>query len=361
MPNQIRTAILGQGRSGRDIHGALLSKHENYHIVGVSDIDESRRNRAKADYGCEVTADYRDFLNRDDIDLVVNALPSPQHAPVTMEFSRHGKSVLCEKPAAATAAEADNMAMTAKANNAGLYFFQNSRFLQWFTIVREVLASGVLGRVAQYKLRYNGFNRRWDWQTLQSMTAGSLLNTGPHPMDMAVVLMNNTAMPEIFCHFDRVNTWGDAEDFVKVLMRVPGGPLVDMEILSCDRFPGPILSIQAQYGSLKADANAVTWHYYDPKTAPAQKLVRTPIQNPDGTPAYCREQLDWTEKTVDTSEGAPSLGAQPPGGPAETLYNNLYAHITQGAKFEITTEQVRQQIAIMEECHRLYPLTRMEG
>ena len=40
-------------------------------------------------------------------------------------------------------------------------------------------------------------------------------------MDQAVVLMNNAAMPEIFCHFDCVNTWGDAEDFVTYLPEQP--------------------------------------------------------------------------------------------------------------------------------------------
>jgi len=360
MSKQIRVAILGQGRSGRDIHGAHLSTNDSYRIVAVSDVDESRRNRAVSEYGCEVVADYSSLFGREDIDLVVNALPSQLHVSVTLEFLKQGMSVLCEKPIAPTAKDLDMMVMTAKANGAGLYFFQNSRFVQWFTIVREVLASGVLGRVAQYKLRYNAFGRRWDWQTLQSMTAGSLRNTGPHPMDMAVVLMNSSALPEVFCHFDRVNTWGDAEDFVKVLMRVPNGPLVDLEIISCDRFPGPILSIQAQNGSLRADANSVTWHYFDPNTAPAQKLVRAPLQNPDGTPAYCREQLTWIEKTIDTNEGTPAIGAPPPGGPTELFYNKLHAHITTGAAFEITAAQVRQQIAIMEECHRQSPQTRME-
>jgi len=359
MAEKIRVAILGQGRSGRDIHGACLSKHEKYELAAIADVDEYRRARAKAEYGCETVEDYRVFLERNDIDLIVNALPSHFHVPVTLEFLRKGKSVLCEKPAAATAAEVDNLLLTAKSTNAGLYFFQNSRFANWFTQTREVLASGVLGRIVEIKLRYSSFGRRWDWQTLQCNNGGSLRNTGPHPMDQAVVLMNNPAMPEIFCHFDRVNTWGDAEDFVKVIMRVPRGPVVDLEISSCDCFPGPTLSIQAQYGSLRADRGSVTWRYFNPKTAPPQKLTRTPIEKPDGTPSYCVEKLEWTEKTAGAEDGAPAIGAQPPDAPTETLYSKLYAHIKEGAEYEITGEQVRQQIAIMEKCHQMYPLTRL--
>src|SRR5579862_3409829 len=73
----IRTAILGQGRSGRDIHGAYLSRDtERYRIVAVVDPLEERRERAQAEYGCDTYADYTSLLERDDLDLVVNAAPS---------------------------------------------------------------------------------------------------------------------------------------------------------------------------------------------------------------------------------------------------------------------------------------------
>jgi predicted dehydrogenase len=354
MSNPIRVAILGQGRSGRDIHGALLSKLGEYKIIAVSDVDETRRARAVEEYKCEAGEDCLSFLGREDIDLIINALPSHLHAPITLEYLRNGQNVLTEKPTAATAEEVDRLTLTAKSTGAGLYFFQNLRFATWFTAAREILASGVLGRPVQYALRSSTFARRWDWQTLQCNMAGSLRNTGPHPMDQAVVLMNTAAMPEVFCHFDRVNTFGDAEDFAKVILRVPGGPIVDLEISSCDRFPGPSLHVSAQYGTLKADAQAVTYHYYDPASAPKQVLIREPIQQPDGTPAYCRETLAWTEKSIDM-KAVSIIGGQPAAGPVEMFYKKLHAHIRHGAAFEITAEQVRLQVAIMEECHRQFP------
>jgi len=358
----IRVAILGQGRSGRDIHGDCLSKLAEYKIVAVCDIDESRRARAIAEYGCEAVADYQSLFGREDIDLIINALPSPLHAPVTLEFLQHGQSVQVEKPAAATAAELDQLVLTANSTNAGLYFFQNSRFLPWFIKTREILDSGILGRPIEYTFRINGFARRWDWQTLQCMNAGGLRNTGPHVMDQAVVLMNNTAMPEIFAHFATVNVWGDANDFAKVIMRVPGGPIFDIEISSCDRFPGPALVLQAEHGGLCATNNTVTYHYYDHKNAPEQKLIRTPLCQADGTPAYCREELNWTEKTIDLKSNVVAIGGaggQPSDMPVTMLYQKLYAHIREGAPYEITAAQVRQQIAITDECHRLFPLPRL--
>ena len=51
---QIRIAILGQGRSGRDIHGLHLKKDtERFKVVAVVDQMDIRRERAAKEYGCE--------------------------------------------------------------------------------------------------------------------------------------------------------------------------------------------------------------------------------------------------------------------------------------------------------------------
>src|SRR5579872_1989683 len=79
----IRCGIIGQGRSGRDIHASYLSKDtERYRIVAVADALPERQARARAEYGCEAYSDYEALLERDDLDLVVNASPSKFHVPI---------------------------------------------------------------------------------------------------------------------------------------------------------------------------------------------------------------------------------------------------------------------------------------
>src|SRR5438105_2141143 len=63
----LRVAILGQGRSGRDIHGAHLSKDsERYRIAAVVDPLEERRTRAEKEYGCDTYPDHRALFERED-------------------------------------------------------------------------------------------------------------------------------------------------------------------------------------------------------------------------------------------------------------------------------------------------------
>jgi predicted dehydrogenase len=67
MKRQLRVAILGQGRSGRDIHGAnLINMQDLYKIAAVVDPLEERRQRAQREYGCDVYDNYSHLLKRDD-------------------------------------------------------------------------------------------------------------------------------------------------------------------------------------------------------------------------------------------------------------------------------------------------------
>jgi len=83
---KLRTAIIGQGRSGRNIHGRFfLSEGNSYiEVVAVVDWDPARRELALQEYpGCEVYDDYRDLFQRNDLDLVVNSTFSDLHYSVT--------------------------------------------------------------------------------------------------------------------------------------------------------------------------------------------------------------------------------------------------------------------------------------
>lgn len=364
---QLKVAILGQGRSGRDIHAATLGRMgEKYKIEAIVEPLEKRRERAKKEYNCELYRDYTELLCKSgEIDLVVNAAPSHFHVPVTLHLLNAGFNVLCEKPLAKTAAEVDTLTDAAQKNNKVLAIFQQSRFLDAYREIKRIIDSGVLGRIIQMSFRYNGFARRWDWQTLQKYNAGSLYNTGPHPVDQIVTLLGYDAMPEVTCYMDRVNTFGDAEDYVKLIMKAPNKPVVDLEISSCDPYPKFTYSIQARYGGLSGDTSRLDYKYYIRETAPARKLTREPIEHPDGTPAYCGEKLEWVEKTWKIGGGTENADSSyvpgaPPEDPAINFYLMLYEHMTNNAPLEVTPAQVRRQIEIMEECHRQNPMSEIE-
>lgn len=346
----IRVGVIGQGRSGYSIHCAYLKTDPRYRIAVVCDRLEERRRAAAEEFGCEVCADWRDLLQRPDLELIVNASFSHHHVPLTKALLEAGRNVVCEKPLARRVAEVDELIRAAGDSGALFTIFQQSRYAPYFRQVREVIESGVLGRIVLIKIAFNGFARRWDWQTLQEYNGGNLLNTGPHPLDQALQLFG-PGMPRVHCLMDRANTFGDAEDFVKVILSGAGHPTIDLEISSCDAYPADTYQVQGTRGGLTGTQRELRWRWFDEAAAPAQQLLREPLPQQ----AYCREELPWQEASwtapPKTSDLFQTMSA--------AYYNDLYATLREGAPLAIDPAQVRRQIAVIEECHRQAPLARL--
>ncbi|MDR0450519.1 MAG: Gfo/Idh/MocA family oxidoreductase [Treponema sp.] len=352
---QLNIALIGQGRSGRDIHGKyILSAPERYRVAYVADLIPERRQKAEKEYACPAFADYRELFGRNDIDFVVNASFSHQHLPLSLDLLDHGFNVLCEKPFAHTAAQADQLIARQKKTGKMLAVFQQSRFAPYFEQVKKVIASGVLGRIVQIGIQFNGYARRWDWQTLQEYGGGSLYNTGPHPVDQALDLLDyRQGNPAVFCKMERVNTWGDAEDYVKLILSAPERPLIDVEISSCDAYPSFTYNVQGSSGGLKGDMKELKWRWFAPSESSRQELIREPLHDGDWNPLYCRETLPWREDSWKGSDTAVFNEA------VAKLYAGVYDHLVNGKPLVPSLEQVRQQIWVMEEAHRQNPLPRI--
>ena len=348
---KLNVAIIGQGRSGRDIHGKHFhTDTERFHVAAVVEALEDRRRRAVEEYGCDTYESYSELFGRKDIDLVVNASFSYMHAPITIDLLNHGFHVLTEKPCAGTPEEVQAMMDAGKKNNRMFAIFQQSRFAPYFEKVKSIINSGVLGRIVQISIRFNGYARRWDWQCCQEFLGGSLYNTGPHPMDQALNLLDYyDGTPNVFCRMDRANTFGDAEDYVKVILTAPERPLIDVEISSCDAYPGYTYKVQGTRGGLKGNMTHIDWKYYSEEEAPRQVLIKTPLKNSEGLPMYCSEKLVWTEESWNTNEPRTFTYA------VKRFYDTIYNHLVNGASLVVTPEQVKQQIAVIHECHRQNP------
>lgn len=269
---------------------------------------------------------------------------------MSLELLQAGFHVLCEKPLARKAEEVDRLIAAAKQAGKVLAVFQQARFNPVFLQLRKVIDSGLLGRIVQISLTASNFSRRWDWQTLKAYNGGNLLNTGAHYLDQMLQLIEAETTPNVVCHMDNANSFGDAEDYCKIILTGDGKPLVDIEISSCNVYPGPTYTIQGTNGGLKASLNAVEWKYFKPEEAPAHELETKPIRNVDGLPAYCKEELQWYEESwqLDAETANPS--------PHIAFYRSLHATMTEGMPLVVSPEQVRLQIAVMERCFRQNPL-----
>ncbi|MBQ8432698.1 MAG: Gfo/Idh/MocA family oxidoreductase [Clostridia bacterium] len=350
---KLNLAIIGQGRSGKDIHGKYYRSDDNqfYNVKYVVDADAFRRKVSEEIYpGCRTFASYQELYALEDIDLVVNATYSEMHYAITKDLLLHGLNVLVEKPFARSRYECDELMKIAAEQGVTLAVFQQTFFAPFYQFVYDVMQSGKLGEVKQVNIRYNGLSRRWDWQTLQKKCAGSTYNTGPHPIGMGLGFLDfdkNTRV--VYSKLDTALTSGDADDYAKILLAAPGKPLVDIEISAMDAYSGYTLKLQGTKGTLKATPKAYEITYLRDGDNPPRPVIETFLKDDDGNPIYCSEKL------VKQVEGDKFNGSAFDIGTA-TLYKQLYYKITEQIPMTVTAEMAADVISVIETVHAQNPL-----
>ena len=350
---KLNLAIIGQGRSGKNIHGKYYRSEDNcyYNVKYVVDADEFRRNVALKIYpGCQVLSDYRDLFEIDDIDLVVNSTYSEMHYAITKDLLLHGKNVLVEKPFGRSRYECDELIKIANEKNLTLAVFQQTFFAPFYTFTYDLVKSGILGDIKQINVRYNSFSRRWDWQTLQKKCAGGVYNTGPHPIGIGLGLLDfDKNARVIYSKLDTALTSGDSDDYAKILITAPGKPLVDIEVTNIDAYSDYNIKILGSKGTYKATPAAYEMTYIQDGENPDRPVIETFLQNEAGNPVYCSENL------IKHQEGEKFNGTAFDVGTA-TLYKQLYYKITEGTPMEVTPEMAAAVISVIETAHAENPM-----
>jgi len=141
--------------------------------------------------GCKAYGSYEELVNDPDIDAIYVATPHTSHVANTILALNAGKPVLCEKPFAINADEARQMRDAAKQNNVALMEAMWTRYLPHIYKVREILASGVIGKVialeADHGQRLADYSNPRHWEP--ELAGGALLDLGIYPVSFAHMVL----------------------------------------------------------------------------------------------------------------------------------------------------------------------------
>jgi predicted dehydrogenase len=124
------------------------------------------------------------------IDLVVVATDNASHHPIARAALLAGKHVVVDKPCTVTFAETEDLLATAKAQGRVLTVFQNRRFDADFLALKQVLASGDLGRVVHFESHFDRYRPVVPdrWRDSDQPGAGLWLDLGAHLVDQTLQL-----------------------------------------------------------------------------------------------------------------------------------------------------------------------------
>ena len=154
----IRVGVIGVGQIGKR-HVQNYSQIDAAQIVAVADINEQEAQRVAGEYGiADVYSNFRDLLQRDDIQAVDVCLHNNLHMPVTVAALEAGKHVYCEKPMAGAFVDAEKMLQTAQMAKRKLSIQNSYLFTAETKAARALIDGGHLGHV--YHARSTGFRRR---------------------------------------------------------------------------------------------------------------------------------------------------------------------------------------------------------
>jgi len=165
-PNdKVRIATIGMGIIGFiDTDCAL--KVPGVEFVAAADLYEGRRIHVKERYGDHVSThvDYREILDRDDVDAVLLCVPDHWHAKMSIDAMKAGKAVYCEKPMVQTLDEGPEVIRVQQETKA--VFQVGSQFASSivFDKLKEMLTAGAIGKVNVIECRFNRNSSLGAWQ-----------------------------------------------------------------------------------------------------------------------------------------------------------------------------------------------------
>lgn len=224
----IRWGILGPGRIARSFaEGLQFVEGAALQAVGARSPASAQ---AFADtFGVpNVHGSYEALAGDPDIDVIYVATPHPFHAAHTLLALENGKAVLCEKPFALNAREAEQMIAAAKAHGRFLMEAMWSRFLPHLQRALALIGEGAIGEVRQLVADF-GFRAPLDPQSRLfdlKLGGGSLLDVGVYAVSLAQLLFGEPS--EIRALANLGQTGVDEE--AAILLKHPGGQL---SLLSC--------------------------------------------------------------------------------------------------------------------------------
>jgi predicted dehydrogenase len=214
-------------------------------IPGVELAAVCSRTRAKAEAVAEEFAVPGVFteaaaLIESGLDVVVVAAPNREHHPMTLAALEAGCHVLCEKPLAASVAEAREMVAAAEAAGRLLAVHMNRRMQPAVLGIREAHEAGELGEVDFVRatwLRQRGIPPREGFLTEARAGGGCLLDLGVHMLDQALFVQGYPRVTEVQArlhrrHFDEdvPELPSDVEDGARAFLTLEGGGAIALEI-----------------------------------------------------------------------------------------------------------------------------------
>jgi predicted dehydrogenase len=203
MKKVVRIGIIGSGFA-RKVQIPAFQLCEDAKIVSIASASLANAKATADEFGIEhFTADWRETISRDDVDLVCITTPPKLHEEMTLLAIENGKHVLCEKPMAMDRNEARRMTDAASAAGVLALIDHELRFQPGRLRAYEMIREGAIGKIRHAKCHFQAPHRGdpnlpWNWWSDEEQGGGALGAIVSHVIDSFHWFMG-TSVASVFC------------------------------------------------------------------------------------------------------------------------------------------------------------------
>lgn len=246
-----RVAIVGCGLIGQKRAQALAGAQ----LTSCADLQRARADALARGSGAFATGDWRQAIDRADVDIVIVATMNDALAEIAAFAVAAGKHVLVEKPAGRNVAEIDRVIAAAAPGRRLVRVGFNHRYHPALQKARALVTAGELGDLMFVRGRYGhggrvGYDREWRADPALS-GGGELIDQGVHLIDLSRWLLGEFTHVTGSAHtfFWRM----PVDDNAFLLLRTAGGETAFLHV-SCTEWKNLFsLEIYGKVGKLQID------------------------------------------------------------------------------------------------------------
>ena len=171
----LRIGIIGYGRRGEELLGALALTDLNVEVAGLCEIFDQRMEQGLAKAGANARAhkNYLDLLKDEQIDAVVIATPDHWHARMAIDAALRGKHIYLEKCMTRTAEEARSLKDAIKESGVVFQLGHQGRQRDLNHKARELIANDTLGKITLIETTTNRNDPGDGWKSEITESSGS--------------------------------------------------------------------------------------------------------------------------------------------------------------------------------------------
>jgi predicted dehydrogenase len=257
-PRCLAYGMIGLGNISRAHREGYRRAAQHVRLAALCDTQRARAEEAGRETGADVYTDYRELLQRSDIDAVDIALPHSLHLEVASAAFAAGKHVYIEKPLAATADECERLMQLAKSKNLVLAVAHHGRFVRAYLEAKRLLREGTLGtprlvRTLIYGSELIYLNDPTHWRSrVSGSVGGAMLDSGPHSVFLLKWLFGEFESVRAFTH--KLSDISEVEDNAVMAGRLKSGVLFTTQYtFTAENFFSERLEIYGSKGTLVID------------------------------------------------------------------------------------------------------------